>query len=114
MKRKYLRKQGMEYEERPPNFKIRNKTLTAERIELLDSIGFEWTIKPPRVPWEVRFQELLEFHKTNGKWPTQSAGPLGMWVQRQRVSWSRKDKSFMKDKFPKVSKSNKFLNSRFL
>lgn len=36
--------------------------LTDERISRLDEIDFKWSTKPQRhVPWEQRYEELVEF-----------------------------------------------------
>jgi hypothetical protein len=42
--------------------------MTPERASRLMAIGFKWATKDPRhVPWEVRFQELLEYKEKYGK-----------------------------------------------
>jgi hypothetical protein len=39
-----------------------SSTLTEDRIQKLDDIGFEWTSADHRsIPWELRYQELVEF-----------------------------------------------------
>jgi len=64
--------------------------LTQERIDALDSIGFQWN--PGRRVnddlWEQRFNELCEFKRENGHTnvpekyaPNKS---LGKWVSNQR------------------------------
>ncbi|KAL7531565.1 hypothetical protein ACHAXR_006126, partial [Thalassiosira sp. AJA248-18] len=94
-KRKLLLKKGIEIEELPPE-KLTRRTLTAERLEKLNSIGFAWTIAGPTVAWEDRFQELVEYYELNGKWPTQTMGQLGLWVHKQRKKYSSNDSNFMK------------------
>jgi hypothetical protein len=48
----------------PPNMSSKD----SERVEKLNSIGFAWKGKDPRqVPWEQRFNELMEFKQEHGK-----------------------------------------------
>ena len=58
--------------------------LTSERRQKLKDIGFVFSCHI-MVPWDQRFQELVEFKKINGHdyVPTKS-GSLGAWVSRQR------------------------------
>eukprot|EP00978_Attheya_sp_CCMP212_P027228 scaffold91055_cov49-Attheya_sp.AAC.3 len=60
----------------------KDSILTIDRREKLESIGFQLKLRPP---WDVRFQELVDFKKINGHTnvPTIS-GPLGTWVRNQR------------------------------
>jgi len=99
-----LRSRGIEAEEVPPGKKLRNKTLTVERIERLNSIGFVWAIVGPKVPVEERFQELVEYYEMNGHWPSQSMQGLGTWIHRQRQRYSKKEPEFMKTLAPRVRK----------
>jgi hypothetical protein len=40
----------------------KSTSMTAERVSRLEEIGFQWSTKDPRhVPWDLRFDELLEF-----------------------------------------------------
>jgi hypothetical protein len=60
--------------------------MTAERIQELESIGFEW--EPNHVAWRLRFRQLREFKAEFGhcRVPTKySENPtLGQWVSTQR------------------------------
>lgn len=49
--------------------KDRNSTiLTHDRMKRLDDEGFAWEVdNPRRVPWDLRFQELVAFEKKHGK-----------------------------------------------
>ena len=99
-----LEQRGIEFEEiEPGKHKILTKTVTAERLERLNSIGFVWSVAGPKVAWEDRFQDLLAYYEVNGKWPSQSMGSLGEWVHKQRVSYAKKDVNYMKNKAPMVS-----------
>jgi hypothetical protein len=43
------------------------QSILPHRYEYLQAIGFVWvTSDPRRVPWELRYAELLQFHKENG------------------------------------------------
>eukprot|EP00571_Detonula_confervacea_P011465 CAMPEP_0172304340 /NCGR_PEP_ID=MMETSP1058-20130122/5760_1 /TAXON_ID=83371 /ORGANISM="Detonula confervacea, Strain CCMP 353" /LENGTH=560 /DNA_ID=CAMNT_0013015529 /DNA_START=54 /DNA_END=1733 /DNA_ORIENTATION=+ len=101
-KKKNLLKKGIEVEEVPPGREILAKTLTAERLDRLNSVEFVWSVAGPTVAWEDRFKELIEYYKMNDKWPSQSMGTLGDWVHKQRTKYSRKDSNFMKSRAPKL------------
>lgn len=60
--------------------------LTQERIERLQALGFEWTLRPPSVPWDDRFAQLQQFHQEHGHTRvTKSVDEsFGEWVQNQR------------------------------
>eukprot|EP00978_Attheya_sp_CCMP212_P040934 scaffold228807_cov51-Attheya_sp.AAC.2 len=61
----------------------KDSSLTIERREKLERIGFQFKLQPP---WDVRFQELVDFKRINGHMnvPDRS-GPLGRWVSNQRI-----------------------------
>eukprot|EP00978_Attheya_sp_CCMP212_P002370 scaffold4862_cov70-Attheya_sp.AAC.1 len=61
--------------------------LTNERREKLENIGFTFICHPSPtiIPWDQRFQELVDFNKINGHANVpQRSGPLGRWVVNQR------------------------------
>lgn len=68
--------------------------LTAERVKLLDEIGFTWTVldfggvKPTDL-WDVRYKQLLEFKQKHGHCKVPYNFPdnpqLGRWVVTQRM-----------------------------
>jgi len=98
-KRNALEKEGKDFEEIPPNGKVLSKTLTAERRAKLDNVGFVWKVSTtPKLPWEERFQDCMDYYEREGRWPPQSAGPLGEWVHSQRMYYAQRDKNFMKYK----------------
>jgi len=80
----------------------RAKTLTAERVERLNALGFVWAPAGPKAKWEDRFKELVEYYDTNGKWPSQSHGTLGEWVHKQRQAYNKNDPKYMATKAVKV------------
>ena len=99
-KKSELSKRGQDYETPLPNRKLSSRTLTKERIDQLEALGFAWSLKTkPTVPWETRFQELLEYYSQHGSWPTRKDGSLGWWVHNQRNYFSCKDKHFMAERF---------------
>ena len=80
----------------------RAKTLTAERVERLNALGFVWAPAGPKAKWEDRFKELVSYYETNGKWPSQSHGTLGEWVHKQRQAYNKNDPKYMATKAVKV------------
>ena len=60
-------------------------SLTSERIERLDSIGFERDLND----WDKIFQELCEFNAEHGHCDVQCRnGTLGRWVGYQRERYA--------------------------
>ena len=70
----------------------RAESLAQDRIDRLSSIGFKWKQKGPNVPWETRFDELVQYKAKHGDCdvPTKQ-GKLGTWVGTQRGAY-RDDK----------------------
>ena len=73
--------------------KVRKKgKLLEERVQKLDELGFVWA--PPRGPrrgtnsaWNERLDELAKYQAEHGHCNVpQSHGPLGKWVQHQRLN----------------------------
>ena len=62
-----------------------------ERIDLLDSIGFVWTVGRDQewdLLWLERFEELRNYKETHGDCLVRRCHPtLGSWVNRQRLNW---------------------------
>ena len=60
-------------------------SLTSQRIERLDSIGFEWDLND----WNKMFQELCEFKVEHGHCDVpRRSGKLGRWVMYQRERYA--------------------------
>ena len=68
-------------------------SMTPERVEDLNRLGFTWAIRESHTSWEERFVELKEFRDQNshcnvpkiyGKNPS-----LGYWVNEQRFQYRR-------------------------
>ena len=80
--------------------------MNAERVKLLESIGFVWSTRDPRhVPWEVRFQQLLEYKRENGDCLVpigHKVNPkLSNWVSTQRQEY----KLFLRGKSSRITKN---------
>jgi len=66
--------------------------LSAERIKLLEAIGFEWAVSTA-LPWEDRFEQLKAYKERFGncrvprKWAENTQ--LGSWVHIQRGQYSK-------------------------
>ena len=57
--------------------------ITQERIDLLNSIGFEWS---KEIPWMDRFEALRNYEEANGDFRVPRSNPtLGSWVHNQRT-----------------------------
>lgn len=66
----------------------RRSSMTSRRVELLDSVGFDWGTRRGDAAWTTRYNELDEFFRENGhsNYPTRT-GPnrrLGRFVTEQR------------------------------
>ncbi|EJK66791.1 hypothetical protein THAOC_12252 [Thalassiosira oceanica] len=65
-------------------------SLEQDRVDRLNSIGFKWShlVKGPNVPWENRFNELVQYKAKHGDcnvpW---SQSKLGRWVDCQRNTY---------------------------
>jgi hypothetical protein len=63
-------------------------TLTNDKCEKLESIGFVFKGGPTVTPWDERFKELVDFKKSNGHMNVpQRSGTLGLWVTTQRTQY---------------------------
>mmetsp|Transcript_27802 Transcript_27802/g.43734 ORF Transcript_27802/g.43734 Transcript_27802/m.43734 type:complete len:752 (-) Transcript_27802:44-2299(-) len=68
-------------------------SLTPERIQDLNELGFKWALRESHVSWEDRYEELKQFKDTNGhcnvpkQYPMNPA--LGYWVNEQRSQYRR-------------------------
>merc|ERR1740139_1948648 len=69
------------------NQRRRRLTISKERASKLDSIGFNWGIKPD-VRWEIMFEELRKFKDREGHCNVSTKysdnQELGRWVYKQR------------------------------
>jgi len=74
--------------------KQRPSSLTAERIDLLNNLGFTWTIRSRDnlgESWNQRLADLIEYKKRHGDCLVPSRYPenpeLGVWVGTQRTNY---------------------------
>ncbi|MEP2777532.1 MAG: Helicase associated domain protein [Luteolibacter sp.] len=71
--------------------KRRKNTISAERIELLDKLGFNWN--PNDAEWRVKYLELVEYKKENGHCNVPQSDsrrdPLAGWLATQRSEYRR-------------------------
>ena len=65
-------------------------SLLQDRIDRLTSIGFKWSLKGKKTPWETRYNELVRYKARHGdcKVP-RSQGQLGEWVDKQRQQYKK-------------------------
>ena len=63
-------------------------SLTEERIQDLNDLGFKWSIRVSRTPWETRLDELIQYKEQHGHCNVPSTypknQPLAYWVFKQR------------------------------
>ncbi|KAL3793340.1 hypothetical protein HJC23_003850, partial [Cyclotella cryptica] len=70
-----------------PNSK-KPTAMTPRRKKLLEEIGFVWDNMEQT--WNIRYKELCEFRKKNGHAVVpRSHGPLGAWVEKQRIEYKK-------------------------
>lgn len=72
------------------------KELAAQKVELLDRIGFDWTLQRRKVlPWKVMYERLLTFKRKHGHTRVPVAWKedkkLGKWVSRMRQEREKLD-----------------------
>ena len=68
--------------------------LSQDRIDKLESIGFQWRVAKPAVGWDARYQQLVAYRNQHGdcnvpqSYPPDK--PFGRWVMKQRCQHSLK------------------------
>ena len=72
--------------------KGKGRGMTAERIQLLESLGVEWRINAKHVPWQQRFEELKAYAKEHGHCSIPGTDmkhkQLRIWLRNQRKGYS--------------------------
>jgi len=65
-------------------------SMTPEKIEALERIGFTWTSRKQEI-WKDRLHELRAFQEENGHCnvPQKTGGRLGTWVGQQRFEYRK-------------------------
>ena len=70
----------------------RRGVLEQNKVELLLSIGMDFSLKSKPMLWETRYSELQKFHDTNGHCDVpqlyKEVVGLGKWVNRQRQAFA--------------------------
>jgi len=76
------------YQTEQADTRHKNHAVGRQRIELLNRINFVWKLEPRTIPWETKFQELLEYKRLQGHCdvPTKHE-TLGRWVDTQRYHY---------------------------
>lgn len=71
-------------------------SITLQRVDDLNRLGFTWTIQENQTSWEDRFSELKDFKKMSGHCnvpKVYAKNPsLGYWVNEQRFQYRRRVK----------------------
>ena len=70
----------------------RNQSITQEKIDRLDDVGFTWTFdRAGQKSWEERYQDLCAFRRENGHCNVpRKEGTFGEWVserEKERAVW---------------------------
>jgi hypothetical protein len=84
----WVNKQRMEHKSRDDG----NRTsLTEQKLQALDAIGFVWAKRKGQPSWDARFHELIEYFAREGhsNVPTKFTDnpALGRWVSTQRSQY---------------------------
>ncbi|KAL7485424.1 hypothetical protein ACHAW6_011015 [Cyclotella cf. meneghiniana] len=84
----WVKRQRAEYKK----YQLRGRTnsqMTKERIDKLDSIGFQWRLKAEKLTWDDRFEALKIYKMTHGHCrPPQNENPeLNTWSRYQRLNY---------------------------
>jgi len=80
--------------------------LNKERLDKLDEIGFEFDVAKKTLPWQTRFEQMLEFKEKNGHCNVprhyKENPALGEWVHRQRESYAKGEKIIQGERMEKL------------
>ncbi len=67
----------------------RRKPLQQWQVDKLDSIGFHWSsLELNNIEWESKYQELIDFLKSNNLYDLKSTNKLWRWIYNQNISYS--------------------------
>ena len=80
---KWIKNQRYEYK-KYNNPDLGPSRLSRDRIEKLNECGFQWRLRPDRVPWEDRYKALVHYKAVNGHTNVELGHELRKWVQYQR------------------------------
>jgi len=86
----FVNRQRTEYRKMQTN---KPSSMTPERVDELNRLGFTWAVRESHTSWEDRFNELKEFRDENGHCNVPkiyNKNPsLGYWVNEQRFQYRR-------------------------
>jgi len=69
----------------------KQSSMTEEKVQELEKMGFLWNVRDARTPWNVRLEELRQYKEKHGdcnvpnNWPENQ--PLSSWVSKQRQQY---------------------------
>lgn len=70
-----------------------NNSMTAKKVQLLESIGFAWAKRKGEHSWHRKYQELQRYHSLHGNCDVatkyQANPALGRWVSTQRSEYKK-------------------------
>jgi len=71
-------------------------SMTAERVEVLEELGFSWVVNPAHARksknkklWREKFEGLKRYQKEHGNCRVDSSSELGSWVTTQRKEYRK-------------------------
>eukprot|EP00804_Cyclotella_cryptica_P001451 CCRYP_003693-RB/>CCRYP_003693-RB protein AED:0.07 eAED:0.07 QI:443/1/1/1/1/1/5/555/509 len=81
---KWAKNQRYEYR-RYHNKGLGQSRISRDRIDKLESIGFQWRLKPEKITWDQRFEALKKYKEEYGHCrPPQNYPEIGTWAKYQR------------------------------
>ena len=84
----FVNRQRIEYSRFMDPNSNKPTSMTSERRELLEKIGFVWDVVEHT--WNIRYKELRQFRRENGHAVVpRSNGPLGAWTEKQRIEYKK-------------------------
>jgi len=97
---------------------LKNKkttSLTDERINELDTLGFSWVVRDdPEATWNHRYEDLYDYYKDNGDCLVPQRYDLnkrlGTWVNTQRREYKQLKKSLKSSMTPAKIKKLNYIN----
>jgi hypothetical protein len=88
----------LHFNEQNPSTKSGLYDLTRDRIASLEKLGMEWVLVRPSLPWEERYEQLVQFKAKHGHCVVRRDDPeipgLGEWVHVQRRQYREKNPNF--------------------
>ncbi|KAL7540742.1 hypothetical protein ACHAXR_010356 [Thalassiosira sp. AJA248-18] len=96
---KWIKNQRYEYR-KYHNKGLGQSRLGRDRIDKLNEIGFQWRLRPERIPWDERFKAIVQYKEEHGHCRVPMNVPeLGKWAKYQRDQYCL----FMRGKKAKIN-----------